>query len=61
MNTLPRFAKEFAQYRKKAILNNDLMQEQYKQETIARIDSALEFLQVGLMTTCEAMREIAAC
>ena len=61
MNNVPRFAREFAQYRKKAILNNELMQEQYKEEMIKRIDSAIEFLQVGLMTSCEAMREIASC
>lgn len=61
MNNVPRFAREFAQYRKNAIMNNELMQEQYKEEMIKRIDSALEFLQVGLVTTCEAMREIAAC
>lgn len=51
-----RCVKEFANYRKLAVKNNELMNPGIKKEILRRIDGMLNYFKLGAITPCEAMR-----
>lgn len=55
---IPRFLKEFAAYQKKQILQNELMQEKYKEEKIKAIEKAISLADRGMATISETIKII---
>ncbi len=58
---MERFIKEYANHKKKAIIENTLMQEEKKEETLKHIEKVLNARNRGLITIDEAMRNILDC
>ena len=55
---MKRFIKEYANYQKKSIINNELMKKDIKEYGLSRIDKILEITKRGLISTDEAMNLI---
>jgi len=55
---MERFIKEYANYKKKSYQRNTLLQQEYKDEALNRIDKALKSKERGLITVDEAIRII---
>ena len=51
-----RCVKEFANYRKLAVKNNELMNPGIKKEILLRISETLCYFERDMITPCEAMR-----
>ena len=58
---MERFIKEYASHKKKAIIENKMMQEEKKKEALKHIDKTLIARNKGLITIDEAMRNILNC
>lgn len=58
MSNIPRFVKEYANYRKRKIISDPVMSDQYKQKGISNIDTAVRCLEKGLITVDETIRMI---
>lgn len=58
---MERFIKEYANYQKKQIENNILMQEEKKMEALKSIEKAVNAREKGLITVDETMHIIANC
>lgn len=55
-NMIPRYMKEFANAQKKSYINNELMQEKYKNIALEMINRILKNVEHGLITTNEGMK-----
>lgn len=53
-----RFIKEFANYKLNQIKNNELMQENFKIEKIAKIEKILNHARCQIITIDETMQEL---
>ena len=58
---MERFIKEYANHKKKAIIENTLMQEEKKEEALKHIEKTLNARDRGLITIDEATRNILNC
>ena len=56
-----RFITEYANSRKRNIIANDLMRENFKADAIAKIDGAVRARERGLITVDETIRLILEC
>lgn len=56
MNTIPRYMKEYANAQRKSYLNNELMQQKYKDTAIEIINRILKNVERGLITINEGMK-----
>lgn len=55
---MKRFITEYANYQKKELKNNSLMQSKFKNEKLSRIDKIINYCKNGFITIDEAMSEI---
>lgn len=51
----PRFVKEFAAWQRAWIKENELMQAEYKEKALARIDRVMKLLEMGCITIGETV------
>ena len=58
---MERFIKEYANYQKKYMSNNELMLDKIKDRAIKKIDRALQARERGLITVNETMKLIMEC
>lgn len=58
MNTIPRYMKEFANAQRKSYVNNELMQEKYKDTAVEIIERILKNTECGLITINEGMKAL---
>lgn len=58
---MERFIKEYANYQKKYMSNNELMLDKIKDKAIKKIDRALQARERGLITVNETMKLIMEC
>lgn len=58
---MERFIKEYANHKKKAIIENTMMQEEKKKEALKHIEKTLDLRNRGLITIDEAIRNILDC
>lgn len=58
---MERFIKEYANHKKKAIVENTMMQEEKKKEALKHIEKTLNARNRGLITIDEAIRNILDC
>lgn len=55
------YIEQYAKAKKKAILGNKVMKDEYKQNGIKRIEKAINFRERGLVTVDECIKMIADC
>lgn len=58
MNTIPRYMKEYANAQRKSYVNNELMQEKYKDAAVEIIERILKNTERGLITIDEGMKAL---
>lgn len=58
MNTIPRYMKEYANAQRKSYVNNELMQEKYKDTAVEIIERILKNTERGLITINEGMKAL---
>ena len=58
---MERFIKEYANHKKKVIIENTIMQEEKKKEALKHIENTLNLRNRGFITIDEAMRNILNC
>ena len=58
---MERFLTEYANYKKRLFKNNKLMQQEYKDKAIERIDNSLQCKEEGLITIDETINGILNC
>ena len=58
---MERFLTEYANYKKRLFKNNKLMQQEYKDKAIERIDNGLQCKEEGLITIDETINGILNC
>lgn len=58
MNIIPRYMKEYANAQRKSYINNELMQEKYKDTAVEIIERILKNTERGLITINEGMKAL---
>lgn len=58
MSTIPRYMKEYANAQRKSYVNNELMQEKYKDAAVEIIERILKNVERGLITINEGMKAL---
>ena len=58
---MERFLTEYANYKKRLFKNNKLMQQEYTDKAIERIDNSLQCREEGLITIDETINGILNC
>lgn len=58
MNAIPRYMKEYANTQRKSYINNELMQEKYKNAAVEVIDRILRNVEYGSITINEGMKAL---
>lgn len=58
MDTIPRYIEEYANAQRKSYINNELMQEKYKDAAVEVIEHILKNTERGLITINEGMKAL---
>lgn len=59
--TIEPYIKQYAEVKKKRLLNNDLIRKERKEEAIKRIDRAIKMRERGLITEDDCIIRICDC
>lgn len=59
--TIEPYVKQYAEAKKKRLLNNDLIWKERKEEAIKRIDRAVKMIERGLITEDDCIIRICDC